>query len=181
MGGWGDFPLGAVSTPQELGAAGPCWLQGTSPSRPLQGIMLLSASDIWVKMLNYLAAVARWILKQLTNAKNRQLDLFLGFCQKAAVCCSLSSSLCLMLPAALGVCFSLSERRLRASGTAVLGRGSTRLGVLFFFFFFLHYWHCYCDSGQWACCIACLQRLDFTVPHSCCGDNSRNHSNLKGA
>lgn len=135
MGGWGDFPLGAVSTPQELRAAGPCWLQGTSPSRPSQGIMLLSASDIWVKMLNYLAAVARWILKQLTSAKNRQLDPFLGFCQKAAVCCSLSSSLCLMLPAALGVCFSLSKRRLHASGTAVLGRGSTRLGVLFLFFF----------------------------------------------
>lgn len=62
-------------------------------TRLQQGIMLLAASDIWVKTLNYLAAIARWIFKQLRSAKNRQLSLSREFCQKAAVCCSLASNL----------------------------------------------------------------------------------------
>lgn len=55
----------------------------------MQGIMLLIASEVWVKKLNYLAAVARWILKQLTSAKNRQLARsLLDFAKKRlfAVC-----------------------------------------------------------------------------------------------
>lgn len=62
-------------------------------ARLQQGIMLLAASDIWVKTLNYLAAIARWIFKQLRSAKNRQLSLSREFCQKVAVCCSLASNL----------------------------------------------------------------------------------------
>ena len=108
----------------------------SSPSRPLCGIMLRTASGVWVKMLNYLAAVARWILKQLTSAKNRQLARSLGFCQKVSGCCSLASSRCLACGhrslarrQGLGVCPSASVQ-----GTAVLGRALARPTVIF-----LHY------------------------------------------
>lgn len=60
-----------------------CWSsQPPFPSQAAFYLLLFVASDIWVKMLNYLAAVVRWILKQLTSAKNVQLALCLGFCHR---------------------------------------------------------------------------------------------------
>lgn len=92
-------------------------------------------SDIWVKTLHYLAAVARWILKQLTSAKNRQRALSHGFCQKTSLFAVRSPAVCascgrrgLQCCPGLGACFSPGSRR----GTAVLGRGLKRSGVIFF-------------------------------------------------
>lgn len=83
----GGTPLSVVWTlPGAVGGAEcslECWSsQPPFPSQAAFYLLLFVASDKWVKMLNYLAAVVKWILKQLASAKNGQLALSLGFCQR---------------------------------------------------------------------------------------------------
>lgn len=135
-----------------------CWSsQPPFPSQAAFYLLLFVASDIWVKMLNYLAAVVRWILKQLTSAKNGQLALSLLDFAKESACflfvCQQFVSSSAVATSGLRARLSLSECQLPEPGSSWLGWGlGTPQGFGFFFAFLVFLLWSWGNPASPTCC-----------------------------